>query len=113
MSTVQRGDQVQHYPALLTATREGTATERSSVLAGCDPRAPGDLVFQLATIWSTTTLSLPEFARLVAAGGDRVALPGDPGKPSLLLDPNEAGRLLAWLHQLDGDRTHPPGNRGA
>ena len=111
MSTVQRGEQVEHYPTLLTATREGTA-ERSSVLAGCDPRAPGDLVFQLATMWTTISLSLPEFDRLVAAAETHVALPGDPGKPSYLLVPEEARRLLAWLHQLDSDRTHPPRNRG-
>ena len=110
MSTVQRGDQVQHYPALLTAIREDTS-ERSSVLAGCDPRAPGDMVFQMATIWTTMTISLPEFHRLVASAGEHVALPGDPGKPSILLDPEEARRLLSWLHQLDADRTQPPANR--
>ena len=104
------GLQLQHYPASLAATRDG-AQAPSAVLASCDPRTPDALSVHLATMWTTTTLSLAQLERLMRAPSKRVVVSGEPGRGAVYLATEDARRLLAWLHRVDAERTHPPANR--
>jgi hypothetical protein len=103
-------DHVNHYPALLEARRDGSS-DVSKVLASCDPRTPNALSVQLATLWTTTTLSLPELERLLRVPSRQVILAGDPGRGAIYLPTEQATGLLKWMHELDRERTHPPANR--
>jgi hypothetical protein len=101
--------QLQHFSGSLSATRDG-ATEQSAVLASCDPRTPDTLSVHLATMWTTTTLSLPELERLLRLPARRVVVSGEPGRGAVYLASEDARRLLDWLHRVDVERTHPPRN---
>ena len=103
-------DHVNHYPALLEARRDGSG-DVSKVLASCDPRTPNALSVQLATLWTTVTLSLPELERLLRVPSRQVILSGDPGRGAIYLPTEQANGLLKWMHSLDRERTHPPANR--
>ena len=100
-------DHVNHYPALLEARRDGSA-DVSKVLASCDPRTPSALSVQLATLWTTVTLSLPELERLLRVPSRQVILAGDPGRGAIYLPTEQASGLLKWMQELDRERTHPP-----
>ena len=82
-------DHVNHYPALLEARRDGSA-DVSKVLASCDPRTPSALSVQLATLWTTVTLSLPELERLLRVPSRQVILAGDPGRGAIYLPTDQA-----------------------
>jgi hypothetical protein len=101
--------QTQHFPGRLTATRDGIA-EPSPVLASCDPRTPATLTVHLATLWATTTLSLPELERLVRMPTLSVILGGEPGRGAISLPTVQIRELVAWLQRLDAERTHPHRN---
>jgi hypothetical protein len=105
-------DHVNHYPALLEARRDGTG-DVSKVLASCDPRTPNALSVQLATLWTTVTLSLPELERLLRVPSRQVILSGDPGRGAIYLPTEQAAGLLRWMHELDTERTQPPRNTPA
>ena len=84
-------DHVNHYPALLEARRDGSS-DVSKVLASCDPRTPNALSVQLATLWTTVTLSLPELERLLRVPSRQVILAGDPGRGAIYLPTEQADR---------------------
>jgi hypothetical protein len=104
--------QPQSFPGTLEATRDGVA-EPSAVLASCDPRTPETLSVHLATMWTTTELSLPELERLLRMPSRRVVIAGAPGAGGIYLPTDAARRLLAWLHRVDAERTKPPRNASA
>jgi hypothetical protein len=99
--------QPQHFPDSLFATHDGT-DDHSPVLATCDPRTPDTLTVHLATLWTTTTLSLPEVERLVRLPSIQVVISGEPGRGAVYLPSEQAERLLRWLRRLDAERTQPP-----
>jgi hypothetical protein len=102
--------QLQHFSGPLAASRDGIA-EQSAVLASCDPRTPDTLTVHLATMWTTTTLSLPELERLLRLPSRRVVVSGEPGRGAVYLPTEHARRLCDWLRRVDAERTHPPRNR--
>ena len=102
--------QLQSFPGPLEATRDRVA-DRSAVLASCDPRTPDVLTVHLATMWTTTALSLPELERLLRMPSERVVIAGLPGTSGIYLSTKDARNLLGWLHRLDAERTRPPRNK--
>ena len=90
-------DHVNHYPALLEARRDGSE-DVSKVLASCDPRTPSALSVQLATLWTTVTLSLPELERLLRVPSRQVILAGDPGRGAIYLPTEQAAGLSKWMN---------------
>ena len=102
--------QLQSYPGPLEATRD-RVDDRSAVLASCDPRTPDVLTVHLATMWTTTALSLPELERLLREPSHKVVIAGVPGTSGIYLSTDAARQLLGWLHRLDAERTQPPRNK--
>jgi hypothetical protein len=101
--------QLQSFPGPLEATRD-RVSDRSAVLASCDPRTPDVLTVHLATMWTTTALSLPELERLLGDPTPKVVIAGVPGTSGIYLSTEDARHLLGWLRRLDVERTHPPRN---
>ena len=66
---------------------------------------------QLNTFWTTVAVSLPELERLLETPAQQLVLSGDPGRSAIYLPADQVQGLVAWLRQLDRERTHPPLNR--